>query len=371
MASRSRRIEPRSGIACSDDTVLALLPKDPTYNEPTEIATQERRRYDSSSVVEPPSPALSSGPIIRQATGSDLRRARSSRRPQMSVQPTYRQISSQSQPVDVVELWTGNFEPLEINLYEPTYVPNFDHEWSYEQFFEQTYHPHELRTAATAVSAILTSPAPNTATAIFTSSAPNAASAVLTSTATDAASAVFTRPATDAASATLTSSAPSAIYAVLTSPTTDAASAILTSSAPDAVSDILRCCIYHPHKIRARRCVCRLHETLYRCYVCRSHGIRDGRCVCCMLELRDPDASLTCSTQPETESNLLGRSLRDVPSTFFYSSSSRLLKTMLNIPLSGLLPNGVATPLTKQKHIDVEQLTHKEMGLIRRQVVCG
>ncbi|CAG4974391.1 unnamed protein product [Colias eurytheme] len=157
MASRSRRVEPRSGIACSDDTVLALLEEsdvdfssdddtqDPTYNEPTEMATQERRRYDSSDssvnsdshdVVEPPSPALSSGSIIRQATGSGLRRARSSRRPRRSAQPTYRQIPSQSQP-DVVDLWTGNFEPLEINLYEPTYVPNFDHGWSYEQFFER------------------------------------------------------------------------------------------------------------------------------------------------------------------------------------------------------------------------------------------
>lgn len=36
-----------------------------------------------------------------------------------------------------MDLWTGNFGPLEINLYEPTYVPNFDHGWSYEQFFER------------------------------------------------------------------------------------------------------------------------------------------------------------------------------------------------------------------------------------------
>ena len=145
-------------LAVSDDNVLALLEEsdvdfssdddhqDPTYQEPTEIASQERRGYvssdssinsDSHGDVEPPSPALSSGSIIRQAIGSVVRRGRSSRRSRRAAQPTSRRIQTQSQPADVMDLWTGNFEPLEINLYEPSYLPNLDYGWSYEEFFER------------------------------------------------------------------------------------------------------------------------------------------------------------------------------------------------------------------------------------------
>ncbi|CAH0718937.1 unnamed protein product, partial [Brenthis ino] len=174
--------------------------------------------------------------------------------------------------------------------------------------------------APDAASAILTSSAPDAASAILTSSAPDAAPAILTSSVPHAASAIYTSSAPDAASATLTSFAPDAESAILTSFAPDAASAIIISSVMDAASTFLTS--FAPD---AASCI-------------RTRPALDVASA--ILTSSAPDAASTAcnSTPPVSESNLLGISLRDVPSISFATSlnsndspTTKLSSEILNI----------------------------------------
>lgn len=122
--------------------------QDPTYEDPPETSTRDIQRFDSSesttssesdNVPSRGSPAVSNTSLVPRPIRRGVRRGRGSRGPRQLAQASQRPTlpaTSRSHP-DIVDKWTGHFEPIELNLHEPAYMPIIDDGWTLEQYFEQ------------------------------------------------------------------------------------------------------------------------------------------------------------------------------------------------------------------------------------------